>query len=465
MLSFIPPDLPFEAVLRAVEGAEEVSHGAGITLLWMAVILIAAKLSNIVERFGQPSVLGELVIGVILGNLVLLNINIFEPMKNDEFIGFLAQLGVVILLFQVGLETNISDMKQVGMNAFIVAIIGVVLPFAIGTYTVGPLLMPGLDNNAYLFLGATLCATSVGITARVFRDLGRIQDKEAQIILGAAVIDDVLALIILAVVSAIVTTGDVSGGTVALIILKAVVFLGATIAIGQALIPRLGKVFASIQKSAGMQFTVAISIGLLLAYLAEVIGLAPIVGAFAAGLVLDPGRFQHFFDDPQVVSELHHIVEHEDGDTDDCSNIKQRVREVASSHTHRQVEHVIEPISFLLVPIFFVKVGMDVSLASLFDMQILLVAIGITIAAIIGKVIAGAAAGKGANNWIVGWGMVPRGEVGLIFAATGKALGVVSDEVFSVIVIMVIFSTLLPPPILAWLIRKDEQKKVASQGA
>ena len=137
---------------------------------------------------------------MILGNLVLLNINIFEPMKNDEFIGFLAQLGVVILLFQVGLETNISDMKQVGKNAFIVAIIGVVLPFAIGTDIVGPLLLPGLDNNAYLFLGATLCATSVGITARVFRDLGRIQDKEAQIILGAAVIDDVLALIILAVV-------------------------------------------------------------------------------------------------------------------------------------------------------------------------------------------------------------------------------------------------------------------------
>src|SRR6185503_2252840 len=154
----------------------------------------------------------ELLIGVFLGNVVLLGLNFFEPLKSDAIINFLAQLGVVILLFQVGLESNVQEMRRVGLRAFLVACVGVVFPFLLATVVVGPLLLPGLSFHAYLFLGATLTATSVGITARVFRDLGVLQTAEAQIVLGAAVIDDVLGLIILAVVSAIVTIGVVSLG-------------------------------------------------------------------------------------------------------------------------------------------------------------------------------------------------------------------------------------------------------------
>jgi len=167
-------------VQASTEAGEAAGHAPIKTFLWIAVILVAAKLASLVEKFGQPAVLGELVMGVILGNLVLVGLDVFEPIKQDSIIAFLAELGVVILLFQIGLESNIKQMKSVGLPAFLVAILGVVVPFILGAYVVGPWLLPDLTQNAYLFIGATLTATSVGITARVFKDLGKLHIREAR---------------------------------------------------------------------------------------------------------------------------------------------------------------------------------------------------------------------------------------------------------------------------------------------
>lgn len=440
--------------LAQASSEEGGAHNFATTFLWIAVILVAAKLSSLVEKIGQPSVLGELIIGVILGNLVLLGLHIFEPIKTDPIIAFLAELGVVILLFQIGLESNIKKMRQVGLRAFLVACVGVVVPFILGTYVVGPLLLPGLSFNAYLFLGATLTATSVGITARVFRDLNKLQIPEAQIVLGAAVLDDVMGLIILAVVSAIVTLGAVSFGMIALITAKAILFLVGAIILGQLFAPYLGKIFAKIHTGVGMKLTLAISFGLTIAYLAQKIGLAPIVGAFAAGLVLDPVHFQ-YFKDPKVVSDIR------EGIKDAPQEIQKKVQEIIEPHAHRHIEDLIEPIGYFLVPIFFVVTGINVKLETLFNLPILLVALGITVAAFIGKIVSGLVAGK-VNKYIVGFGMIPRGEVGLIFAMIGKSLGIVSDEIFSAIVIMVILTTLLTPPILTFLLRRQDKKRAVA---
>ncbi len=439
-----------EYAFASSEGSEMPAHNVGLTFFAIAVILIAAMISRLIERWGQPSVLGELVIGVILGNLALLGIHWFDFIKRDEIIAFLAELGVVILLFQIGLESNISKMRKVGLKALLVAIIGVITPFAIGTYLIGPWLLPGLNTNAYLFLGATLTATSVGITARVFKDLGKLQTAEAQIVLGAAVIDDVLGLIILAVVSAIVTLGAVSIGAITWISAKAILFLVGSILIGQLAAPRLGALFSKINTGIGMKFALAVSFGLIFAYLAQKIGLAPIVGAFAAGLVLDAVHFRGF-QDPSIVKDLKQTME----TTDEPTRLK--LNEIINHHAHRNIEDLVEPLGFFLVPIFFVLTGMNVRLETMFNIPILMVALGITTAAFFGKVIAGTAAGK-VNKWLVGWGMVPRGEVGLIFAAIGRQLGVVTDEVFSVIVIMVILTTLITPPVLTYLIKKQAKK-------
>ncbi len=432
----------------AAEGAaaETGMHSYAATLFWLAVLLLFAKLASLVERIGQPSVLGELVIGVVLGNLTLLGITAFEAAEVDPLLKFLAELGVIILLFQIGLESNIKKMAKVGVPAFLVAIVGVVVPFGLGTYVVGPYLMPGLTSHAYLFLGAALTATSVGITARVFKDLGKLQTPEAQIVLGAAVIDDVIGLIILAVVSAIATAGTVSAGVVGIIAGKAVFFLVGSILLGMLLAPWLGRVFSAIHTGVGMKFTLAISFGLLLAAAAQKIGLAPIVGAFAAGLVLDPVHFR-YFKDLHIVEDVRDALKGADAAT------QKKVQDAIEPHARNHIEYLIEPLGHFLVPLFFVMTGMSVNLVTLFDPTIILVALGITVVAFLGKIVAGLAAGK-VKKSIVGWGMVPRGEVGLIFATIGRGLGVVTDELFSVIVIVVILTTLLTPPILAFQLKR-----------
>ncbi|MBI5032433.1 MAG: cation:proton antiporter [Chloroflexi bacterium] len=434
--------------------SSETELNIATTLLWIVVLLLAGKVASLVERIGQPAVLGELVAGVILGNLILIGLPVLEPIKSDQFVQFLAQVGVVVLLFQVGLETDIKEMRRVGMRALIVACVGVVVPFALAMFVVAPLLLPGLSVNAYLFIGATLTATSVGITARVFRDLGKLQTPEAQIVLGAAVIDDVLGLIILAVVTAIVTSGTVSAMDITLITFKAIAFLASAIVLGLLLAPWLGRLFSKIHTGIGMKFTLAICFGLTAAYFAQQIGLAPIVGAFAAGLVLDPVHFKEF-EDPKLIADIRSAL------TGVGQKVHENVQEVFEHHSDRHVQDLLEPLGFFLVPIFFVLTGMNVRLETLFDFPILIVALGITVVAFVGKICAGLVAGP-VDKWLVGWGMVPRGEVGLIFAASGRALGVVNDQVFSMIVIVVILSTLLTPPVLTLLLGRQKQSIILS---
>jgi Kef-type K+ transport system membrane component KefB len=335
----------------------------------------------------------------------------------------------------------------VGLRAFAVAVIGVAAPFALGAFLVGPWLLPGLDFKAYLFLGATLCATSVGITGRVFRDARRLDSAEARIVLGAAVMDDVLGLVILAVVTGFVRSGTVSAGEVAVIVAKAFAFLVGAVVIGRAIAPHLARLLARVSDSMATKLTLLLCVGLGLAWLAHAIGLAPIIGAFAAGVLLEP-IFLRDFREPEIVRDLGPLV------------AKLPEPEAAAARAYldryreRHHEHLLEPLGHFLVPVFFVYTGMQVKLAALADPGVVAVALGITAAAIAGKVAAGVAAGP-VNRWVVGWGMVPRGEVGLIFAAIGRQLGVIDEGLFSVVVAMVILTTLATPPILAWLLGRQ----------
>ncbi|MBI3899728.1 MAG: cation:proton antiporter [Gammaproteobacteria bacterium] len=416
-----------------------------LVLLWLAVLLLLAKCSSLVEKLGQPAVLGELLIGIALGNLGLVGIGAFEPIKHDALIGFLAELGVVILLFQIGLESEVGAMRRVGWRAFLVACVGVAVPLALGLLA-GPLLFPGMNPNVYLFLGATLTATSVGITARVFKDRGALQTAEAQIVLGAAVIDDVIGLILLAVVSAIATTGTVGVGTIAWITAKALLFLGAALIVGQLSAPIISRWFARITTGSGMKFTIAIAFCFVLAYLAQLIGLAPIVGAFAAGLVLDEVIFKDY-DGLEVIPDVRRAL------TDAEPSVRQRVAAVLDNHAKHHLLSLTAPVGHLFIPLFFVYTGMQVDLRTLADLHTLWIALAVTVIAFVGKLVSGLVAGK-VNKWVVGWGMAPRGEVGLIFAVVGKQLGVVDDHEFSVIVLMIMLTTLITPVVLAHLLRK-----------
>jgi len=439
----------------ASEHAESSGHSNDIAIVFgaMAVLIIFSKLGSLITKWGQPAVLGEILVGIILGNLALVGLTFFRELEHNQIITFLAEFGVVLLLFQIGLESNIKELKSVGIKSFVVAVIGVVAPFILGTYLVGPYIFPGLDKITYLFIGAALTATSVGITARVFKDFGKLHIKEAKIVLGAAVIDDIMGLLILAVVTAIATVGSISSGAIFIITLKALLFLFGGIFLGNYIAKSAGKILLKVHTGIGMKVSLALSIGLFFSYIASLVGLAPIVGAFVAGLLLDNVHFSGF-KNYSFISDVKDWM----AKTDNSVDAKKALNEIMDKHSHRHVEDLIENISFIFVPLFFVYTGLQVKLESFFNVKILIIALLVTVVAIAGKIISGMFLGKGYNKWIVGFGMVPRGEVGLIFGNIGKSLGVISDEVFSVIVVMVILTTLMVPPILSILLKRHKEE-------
>lgn len=402
-------------------------------VLYLSIILIAAKLGgDLAVRLGQPAVLGELIAGVLLGNLDNVGLHALEPMKQDTSIDMLSRLGVLLLLFEVGLESTVGQMMKVGIRSFIVALLGVVAPFVLG-WLFGIWLLPNSSTYVHVFLGATLTATSVGITARVLQDLKASQTPEARIILGAAVIDDVLGLVILAVVTGVISAADLGGSMnyadIGIIFAKAAVFLVGSLVVGVKLSPRLFNIASKLQ-GRGVLLAVGLAVCFVFSWLASVIGLAPIVGAFAAGLVLEDLHFRDF-----------------------------------TTRGESTLEHLVHPISSFLVPVFFVLMGMRTDLRAFTQPGVPLLAIALTVAAIVGKQACSLGTGKGVDRLTVGIGMIPRGEVGLIFANIGQSLTVggkpvVDGAVFSATVAMVIVTTMITPPALKWSLGRKPNRNI-----
>ncbi len=429
----------------AAEGADHASEGGvihfGLVFAMFAMVLVASKSGNVVERYGQPAVIGELLAGIALAVTGYLGWGFIDQINSSEIIAFISSLGALLLLFSIGLESNLHEMTKVGKSSLRVALLGVVLPFVVGTYVLGPLFYGDESLNARLFLGAALVATSVGIPSSVLRQLKLTKTRAAQTFLGATVIDDILGLIILAIVSALATGGDASLGLVSQLALKSFGFLGGAILVGSLLTKQISKLFGSIHTGVGMKVSFAISFALLLGYLAELFGLEPIIGAFAAGLLLDAVHFDHF-DDPETVSDLKQL---EFKDPKDRKNVLALI----NKHKHSHIEDLINNIGLIFIPVFFLSIGLQIDIESLLDPQLYLIAFLMSIAAFFTKFLAGfGAAGDTNEKMFVGSCMVPRGEVGLIFAATGKSLGVLNDELFSVIVLVVMLTTFAAPPLI-----------------
>ncbi|HEU5208351.1 MAG TPA: cation:proton antiporter [Longimicrobiales bacterium] len=386
------------AMAAAVDGAMTVPQ---FLFILVAILVVAKVMGELAERIGQPAVLGELVAGVILGASVLGIVD-----SGNAMIHLLAELGVILLLFQIGLETDLKRLLSVGPASAVVALTGVAVPF-LGGYFVADAL--GMDTMPAVVAGAALTATSVGITARVLSDLGRLQEPESQIVLGAAVMDDVVGLIILAVVSQVVGGAELTAGSVLMTTALAFGFLIGVLVIGSFVVPRLFDFLAKIGKEETLG-TMALAFAFLVAYLADAAGSALIIGAFAAGLVLAP---------------TNHAM---------------------------TVEHNVLRLSMFFVPIFFVSVGAAVDVRTFGDPQVLIIGGALIAVAIAGKFVAGYAPfwfkGKKA---VIGVGMIPRGEVGLIFAQMGLTSGVLTLGYFSALTLMVMVTTFMAPPLLKML--------------
>lgn len=386
------------------------------TILYLIAILLFAKIfGELAERIGQPPVLGELVAGVALGSSVL------GWVHPNDAIMVLAELGVILLLFEIGLESDLEEFLRVGPSALLVACIGVALPFAVG-YLVARYMFD-IPNTVAIFIGATLTATSVGITARTLTDLGQLRTSEAKIILGAAVADDVIGLIILAVVTGLVTKGSVQIFDVVKTSALAIAFLVGAIVIGVPVAPYLLGLTKKL-RTRGILTISAVLFCLSLAYAAYGLHLATIVGAFAAGLVL--------------------------ARTDDLAHIQERIK----------------PVADIFIPVFFVMLGVSVNLSVFnpFDPKthgVMLMMLALVGVAVVMKLFAGfGVLRKGVNRLVVGVGMIPRGEVGLIFASIGLTRKIITPGEYAAIVAIVVITTFITPPLLKIVLKTAKTQSI-----
>jgi Kef-type K+ transport system membrane component KefB len=379
-------------------------HSFPQLLAVLVALLLSTKLLGVLaQRIGQPAVVGELIAGVLLGKSVF---GLLDP--TNPVIHSLAELGVLVLLFEIGLHTDLKSLMKVGNEAIVVAIVGVALPFGFGYYAATAL---GLATIPSIVAGAALTATSIGISARTLSDLGQLKSPEGQIVLGAAVLDDIVGLVILSVVSGLVGGTALSLGGIALTSAIAIGFVIAAVVLGGLLVPPVFRAIASIEQS-GTLGVVGLAFAFFLAWLAASAGSATIIGAFSAGLILHGT--------PQRLA----------------------------------IEKATTQLGHFFVPIFFASVGAAVELGALADAKVLAIGGALIAVGVIGKLAAGYSPVwfKG-NKSLIGVAMIPRGEVGLIFAQMGLHSGALTPHLYSAIAMMVLVTTFITPPLLAWIVR------------
>ena len=386
-------------------------HSIPHLLAVLVALLLSAKLLGVLaQKIGQPAVVGELIAGVILGKSVL---GILDP--GDPVILALSELGVLVLLFEIGLHTDLKSLMKVGSEALTVALVGVALPFGFG-YGVAMLL--GLATVPAIVCGAALTATSIGISARTLSDLSQLDTAEGQIVLGAAVLDDIVGLVILSVVSALVGGAALSMGSITLTTAIAIGFVVAAVVLGSLLVPPIFRAIDTVEAS-GVLGVVGLAFAFLLAWLASAAGSATIIGAFSAGLVL--------YGTPQKAA----------------------------------IEKSTTQLGHFFVPIFFASVGAAVELNTLGDSKVLAIGAALIVVGVIGKFAAGYSpfwfAGR---KSLIGIAMIPRGEVGLIFARMGLATGALTTHLYSALALMVLVTTFITPPLLAWNVRAQPKLPV-----
>ena len=407
-------------------------------LFTMTVIFIMARLgSTIFSRFGLPGLIGEILMGIVIANIaggdfmrdvLMIDFN-SEGFKSEVYtvIYMLAELGVIFLLFSVGLETKVKDLLGSGKAAFLCALLGVILPFVAGLALV--LAVGGYDMNAAMFMGAAMVATSVGITARIIKDMRLMDVKESRIIIAAAVIDDVLGMIVLAIVQGMTTSeGGIDIMDLVIIILKAVLFVVIAIGAAKYLVPKIYTFFDNRKRAARAagkipytynKLIIAIIVCLGMACLAEFIGLAAIIGAFLAGMLFADYAWEW------------------------------------------ELEHKVEAITSFMISFFFVNVGLMVDISSLTDVSVIILVVIVILLAMLTKFFGcgfGAKLGDKSIDKssfsIIGVGMMPRGEVGIIIASIGLNAGVMSGDLYTVVVMMSVLTTIIAPPILSMLFKK-----------
>jgi Kef-type K+ transport system membrane component KefB len=419
-----------------------------VVLLWLVIFIFLSRSLSIVKKFGLPLVVGEILSGVILGELHVFGINLFVNAENDPVIRFLAEFGAIILMFEIGLDSKFSDLKHNFRSGIKMAISGTILTFSSG-FLIAKFLIPNPTLSLELLLGVITAATATGISAKTFKEMGIIKSKEVQVVLVASILDELVSIFCFGIISNMILESAFNLTTFSISTIQAIGFFVFAAIFGNWITPILTKWSIKIHAGINMKIGVLLTVCFLFSWVAHKLGLATVVGAFVGGLILDQIYFKSFSQ-----SNFFHQLNFLKSQVAD-SQLKYQFTQLIEKQEKRNLEELLKPISHVFVPIFFIYIGFLIDIHKLFDPLTLLITLALLLASFLGRIISGyLIRGKKMNKLVLGLGMTPIGEAGLIFAVFGKVSGVINDTVLSAIVAAVVIAAILTPILINFAIKR-----------
>lgn len=412
-----------------------------IIYLWLVIFIFLSRGLSIVKKIGLPLVVGEILAGVILSELHMFGINLFHDAANNVMVQFLAEIGSIFLMFEIGIASKFSDLKKNMKLGFKLAIFGSMLTFS-GGFFIAKYLIPGSSLKLNLLVGIICAATATGISAKTFKDMGILRTREVKIVLVASILDELVSIFCFAIISAMLLETSRSLTNISLSILQVCCFFIFTVIFGQLITPLLTHWSTKIHAGLNMKVGVLLIICFLFSWIAYELGLAFVVGAFVAGLILDQVYFKSFSKSTFFL-QLRHISS-KIGDRD----LRNQLNNVILTQEDRNLEEMLKPLSHFFVPVFFIYIGLQLNMENLFQTETLIATFTILAVSFIGRIISGyLVKGNGIklNRLILGLGMTPIGEAGLIFAVFGKELGIVNNTVMSAVVSTLVIASIVTP--------------------
>lgn len=423
------------------------SHIDSNVYLWLALSLIITRGLSFIKKLGFPLVTSEILAGIILGNLSLCGITQFSSMTENPIIEFLANMGAIILMFEIGLSTDLIEIKKHLKSGINIALCGTLISF-IGGFIVAKLLFTNLPTSGCLIIGMIACSTATGVSAKIFKELKITRTYEVKKALTTSIVGEIICVVIFAVISGVLMSGQVNVNQVGITVLKTIAFFTIAIIFGQYVIPLITQLSTRIHAGISMKIGIVFLICITFTWLASVFGIASVIGAFIAGAVINPIHFKGFSQSKflrELKAQVAQVAE-------PCQ--RKNISQLIKKYENDNLDELIKPLSNLFVPIFFTYIGLSLKLEYLLNHMVIITALALLVTSYISWLIAAQISRAKLNKFVIGLGMTPIGEAGIIFAMVGQSLHLINDDIISTIVLALIITTFITPILLRFSIKK-----------
>ncbi|MBP9743027.1 MAG: cation:proton antiporter [Burkholderiales bacterium] len=419
-----------------------------VILLWLVIMIFLSRSFSIVKKFGLPVVVGEILSGVFLGQLHNLGINLFQDTQSNMVVRFLAALGAIILMFEIGLESKLHDLKRNFKSGIKLAISGTIFTFIAG-FLIAKWLIPNANLSLELLIGVITAATATGISAKTFKELGILQSKEVKIVLVASILDELISILFFGIISGMIIDAEFNLFNFSITLFQVTTFFVFAAIFGNWITPLLTNWSTKIHAGINMKIGVLLIICFLFSWVAHILGLATVIGAFVAGLILDQVYFKSFSKSNFFtrVRTLTTKVENQ--------HLRDQFEQLIEHEEEKSLEELLKPLSHVFVPVFFIYIGLLLDLKQLFTAFTMTITLSLLLVSFLGRILSGyLMQDKKINKLIMGLGMTPVGEAGLIFAVFGHVTGIINSSILSAVVSTVVISSIITPLLIKYAIRK-----------